>query len=340
MIYPFDDNDNVHIVEGQAYQFLPDSINSYLEEIKTSLTSTTDVVVILAIGYPLTLNEYLVDHLNSFANSIPNPVLFCTGALGNWAKSWQGKLTFALSNHRYFEFEAKTIWQREWRNDFAIDPNKTKKFLLASIKDYPERKFILANVINTGLLDQGYVGFSRLVITDSSPVFGSNEQHVVTIANSINHHFPLPTLDTHCDWVRMPVEARTDSYLNVVMDTFFNWEPDVLFLSEKVFNAFAYGQMFIFLGPTGTLKYLQQEGYQTFGDYIDESYDDIVDPYRRLLAVTESLIKFVSKPLEEIQEIYTNCIPRLEHNKQKLFNSNYQELMYKELDRATRLKNK
>lgn len=339
MISPFDEIDNKFEVEA----FLHDLINhqtliAFLEKTRTSLTNNDWPLIILFYNSFFCLPESQIAVLNSFAESIDNPMLFCTGA--NLTDELSCELKFKLSNLRYFEFESKTVWETRSKNliEFCID--KTKKFLFASTKDYPTRKFLLANLINNGYMNDGYIGYARKVITDYSYELDNKNAEVSKVANSIDHIFPLPDIDNHYEWVNMDENIRTNSYLNIVTDTFYHLEPNILFLSEKIFNAMVFGQMFMYLGPAGTLKYLRTQGYETFAEFIDESYDEIYDPYLRLVAFNKSMLNFVSKPIEEIKDVYVKVLPKLIKNRTKLFDSNFKQLVLEDLESAKFYKNK
>ena len=74
-------------------------------------------------------------------------------------------------------------------------------------------------------------------------------------------------------------------------------------------------QPFFILGQPYTLKYLQDCGFKTFGDIIDESYDNEVDDVKRFNMVTNEIIKlFTENTLDEIHDIYYSVFDKLEHN--------------------------
>jgi hypothetical protein len=77
-----------------------------------------------------------------------------------------------------------------------------------------------------------------------------------------------------------------------------------------------YNHFFIYLGPPHSLKYLRSLGFKTFGHIVDERYDDIEDHAERLFAVTKSMDEFISKPLSEIEQLYTENIDIINHNRQ------------------------
>lgn len=339
MISPFDEIKEIFEIEVYPHDLINDeTTNNFLNKTKEQLTNNKWPLAILFYNSPFIPQDSLFASLNSFAESIQNPFIFCIGDDLNTYDSLQ--LNFVMSRHRYFEFEAKTLWERTSKQSVDFNLTKSKKFLYATLKDYPIRKFLLANIINSGNINAGFIGYSRKVITDYSNELEHNNIKVKTVADSIDHLFPLPDLDTHGDWVQMDYKFRTDSYINIVTDTFFHLDPNILFLSEKVFNAMAFGQLFMYLGPAGSLKYLRMAGYETFSDYIDESYDEIYDPYERLLAFNKSMLQLLAKSLGEIEHIYKQCMPRLIKNRDKLFNTNFKQSVCKDLEYAKKFKNK
>jgi len=77
--------------------------------------------------------------------------------------------------------------------------------------------------------------------------------------------------------------------------------------------------MFIVAGHAGSLALLHSLGYQTFSDVIDESYDTIEHNGDRLIAVTQEIVKFLSRPLQDIQQDYTQMLDVITHNKKLLY---------------------
>jgi len=75
------------------------------------------------------------------------------------------------------------------------------------------------------------------------------------------------------------------SLISVVTET--NFENNDIFNTEKIFKPMVHRHPFILVGPYKTLEYLKDMGYKTFSDFWDESYDDIEDPFERLLKIVE-----------------------------------------------------
>ena len=74
-------------------------------------------------------------------------------------------------------------------------------------------------------------------------------------------------------------------------------------------------QPFFVIAQPYTLKYLRDSGFKTFGDIIDESYDNEVDDVKRFNMVTDEIIKlFTENTLDEIHDIYYSITDTLKHN--------------------------
>ena len=69
-------------------------------------------------------------------------------------------------------------------------------------------------------------------------------------------------------------------------------------LSEAIYNPIITEHPFVVLGPVGYLDFLRSYGYETFGEWIDESYDkeqDIAKRISMIADVCENFIKSDSK---------------------------------------------
>jgi hypothetical protein len=76
---------------------------------------------------------------------------------------------------------------------------------------------------------------------------------------------------------------------SLVVETFV--KPK-LFISEKIFKPMAYHHPLIVYGTPGSLAYIRNLGFETFGHRIDESYDNEINATNRLdqiLTVLEDL---------------------------------------------------
>ena len=305
-----------------------------IDRVRTAIENPTQVMVLWSAGSNVLLSETMVSQLNSLCDSIPNPIVLVVGMLGDWIKQWEGKLKFTLSPAMFFEYESASAWENNL--SFPI-VERNKKFLSMGTKDYPNRKFLLSNILTSGLHNDGYVSyisFNGSYLPNAH--YATDEiQHINGIADLANKYLPIKPIDDNpYEWTRMPRQFMADSYLNMVTDTFFETHKGATFISEKVYNAMMHEQMFMMMSPTNTLKFLRDNRFRTFGEYIDESYDSIENNHDRLIAVTEVFIDFVRKPIEEIREIYVSCLPILEHNRKLVGSKRLTQFLLTEIQRA------
>ena len=121
-----------------------------------------------------------------------------------------------------------------------------------------------------------------------------------------------------------------DSAFDVVLETIF--ETERIFLTEKILRPIACGKPFILLSSPGSLDYLKSYGFKTFSGVFDESYDGIVDPEERMLAVI-NLMKSISKSsMKTRQQIIRKSHKIAKYNKTYFFSAKFQRLILNELE--------
>ncbi len=135
-------------------------------------------------------------------------------------------------------------------------------------------------------------------------------------------------------------KLHQSSLVHLVNETVF-YEPK-LHLTEKVFKPITAQRPFLLVAAPGNLKYLRSYGFKTFSPWIDESYDNILDPDQRLDAITKEVERFAQMSRADLQNIYSNMLPVLEYNKQHFFGQ-FRKIIVDELvdnfDRCIRLWN-
>jgi hypothetical protein len=103
-----------------------------------------------------------------------------------------------------------------------------------------------------------------------------------------------------------------DSYIYIATETVFSKE---LFVSDKPFNGVVQYQPFILFSNAGYLKHIKKYGFETFSEFIDESYDEIEDEGQRFLALCRELERLKNIPLEKVHEWYVSIKDKLIHNR-------------------------
>lgn len=109
--------------------------------------------------------------------------------------------------------------------------------------------------------------------------------------------------------------------IDVVTETLF--DDDRLHLTEKILRPIACGKPFILAGTWGSLVYLRDYGFQTFGDLIDESYDTVKDPVRRLQAIAGVMHDIARMPVAQRLKLYQAMQTVAKHNQQHFFSDEF-----------------
>lgn len=100
---------------------------------------------------------------------------------------------------------------------------------------------------------------------------------------------------------QIEVVSETDSYSN-------HW------FTEKTANCLATGKPFLLLSGPGSLQQLQNFGFRTFEEIIDESYDQACNPVERISRLTQSLKTLYNSNdrLSLVKSLYTIASENIE----------------------------
>jgi len=99
---------------------------------------------------------------------------------------------------------------------------------------------------------------------------------------------------------------------HIVTETVFYHSK--LHLTEKIFKPIVAQRPFMLAAAPGNLAYLKSYGFESFDRWIDESYDDIIDPDQRLQAIVNQTQRLCSMSRSDLQGMHQEMMPVLEHN--------------------------
>lgn len=117
--------------------------------------------------------------------------------------------------------------------------------------------------------------------------------------------------------------------IDVVLETLYDdqrWH-----LTEKVLRPIACGKPFVLVSTPGSLKYLQGYGFETFSPWIDESYDDVVDPQQRVHALVKTLKEFSDLDPTTKQKHLESMLDIAKRNQEWFFSDEFAQLVKQEL---------
>ena len=204
---------------------------------------------------------------------------------------------------------------------FAKRPvHRSKTFIALNRAIRPHKAIVLTRLIRDGLWERGHVSagyfahpkraefMKRLVdlqfeamVPEVSEYFGEIEARLTPD----NNWSPIDGLDNF-------VGQHFESYFTLVTETEMLELP--LRITEKPLKALANCQPLLLLGNAGSLQILRDYGFETFGDYVDESYDLEPDPATRFEMVYAEFLRLCRLSEQELFDRERSMTELLLHN--------------------------
>jgi hypothetical protein len=262
-------------------------------------------------------------------NSYDNALLVHSEKNSEQVKKYQDKKLIPV----YYWSHA--IIARDWYRYAEIDPTLAVKkinfdFLIYNRSWSGTREYRLKFaeiLLQEGLYKNCYMNFSP---TDNGINYRNhlfvNSDLATDITNFENYFRP----SEFCS--NSSADYNSSDYqqcgIEVVLETLF--DDSRLHLTEKILRPIACGMPFILAGTPYSLRYLHDYGFKTFGDFIDESYDQITDPYKRLCKIVTTMKDIASLPTAKKHKLYQNMQSICDYNKTRFFSNNFFQLIVNE----------
>lgn len=249
-------------------------------------------------------------------NNLHNKVIYGCGLMGveqeyqKWLKLNKVRPIFKV----YFNAQwYHRVWQNvhDYKLDFKIE--KRKWFCCLNNRPHTHRTAAIVYLDYANLTHRGIVTAQKHFYDEHNSAYSSFEEQYNAVyklfpakyKNMLSKQFfetnkKLPYLyDGEKGDNSKPHDFNKKIYsnclINLTTETFYfnmNETLKTFFFSEKTWKPIVAKQIFIIIGQKGILQKLRDLGFHTFGDYIDESYDNVVDNIRYFKAV-ESLEKAI-----------------------------------------------
>ena len=237
-----------------------------------------------------------------------------------------------LPNFYYLD-DDEIIFQRSQKNHQRLLWNnnaKTKTMTLLSRIHKTWRAEFCARYWHHQLHLSSFFSYHHVSFEpDQSPL--RNQNHKLT--QEFLQHCPFEA-DDLTDQQRNFYGTRVDeffaqSYWNCVLETHINFENNIpgVFISEKTWKPIANAQPFVVLGCYQTLRHLQNQGYQTFGAWIDEEYDNILDPTERFETLWQTVRYIHNLNNQQLWDLHVAMKDTVVHNQQLYWQSKQGKLV-------------
>jgi hypothetical protein len=197
--------------------------------------------------------------------------------------------------------------QEAARHDVRQQLEKPFDFLLLNGRLRPHRKYLLHQLRQLDLLDRGLwtcldrrcdMRWTSYLTLPSHDQDLMNEPEDIRLLPAeyeieravINLDRELPDRDikhflfnnTWGDAIINP-RAYTDSAFSIVTETIYDYP--FTFRTEKIWKPMIMRHPFVAVANVGYYRSLRAAGFRTFGDLIDESFDEIWEPHERMSAI-------------------------------------------------------
>lgn len=274
-----------------------------LRKIEIVLYSDTEILTMLYAQDQKTLAK-----INQFKMFV-----LCDGQPGTRLQSILNNLTFISHLSMNFLTDG-TMTRFSALVDKNVEKTKTFLALLLIKKSRPSRKFLIEQLKETvdtssGILHTPDYSFHTSHCDDLKESYGTHSlpksNYSNVIAGKYQRNLFLSTLPS--------IKLYNQTCFEIV-DEGLNLElvkDDPIFISEKTIKPIVMGHPFIQINTKHSLKKLKNLGFKTFGDFIDESYDDCETYQERIQAI----VKIVQKlDLSESQKFYHDTREICQHN--------------------------
>ena len=116
--------------------------------------------------------------------------------------------------------------------------------------------------------------------------------------------------------------------IEVVLETIFDDQRN--HLTEKMLRPIACGVPFIACATPNTLAYLRDYGFKTFSPFINEDYDQEVDPLKRMHMIIDEMSRITNLDAETKASVYVKLYEIAKYNKQRFFSLQFHDMIVDE----------
>lgn len=107
-----------------------------------------------------------------------------------------------------------------------------------------------------------------------------------------------------------------DTCFSIVAETTVTATKDQpVFITEKTFKPIAFEQPFMVCGTVGTLAYLKTQGFETFDNVFDESYDSVASWLQRAKVIKYNVANYKKQEHSQL------TLDKIRHNRELFFDS-------------------
>jgi len=284
--------------------------------------------------------EKLVDFLKN-KNIPPEKIYYITGDILSTLrhKNLEHKYLNKINTIGIDVFEAIHLIRHIRSNGFnflnAIElyknTEKKKDFLCLNNIMRPHRQVLVYYLKKSGLIDSALISArwenNRDELLDKN-TFDYWYNYDNSDYEDFKKTFPLRIDIDDTEDHESPNDFYSTTYFSLVSET--QVHKDTTFITEKTYKPILMGHPFMIFGSPNTLEYLRKNGYETFPEIFDESYDSLIMPKDRIKIILENCrrkFKITDLLLEKLNKNQINFGRQMATKKTKFFVINFLSLL-------------
>lgn len=247
-------------------------------------------------------HDYVVKYLDSFIPEKYHAKTYYITSAHNLRDYYKGGIKIIDSGAFYGMSHYRT-------GDADLEVNLNKRpYIYSSLNRIPKRHrvMLVEQLLKRNLLKDGFVTLSEKMGTISASDYTVNKRLLDMLPMSFDGEMS-----------DMFKDIESSSYLGVVTESNYcmdKHDSPVIFITEKTYRTVINGKPFIILSNAGSLQAFKEQGFKTFSNWIDESYDNIDDPAARLLAVADEIERLCNLGHDKWQEMMLDMQDTLLYN--------------------------
>ena len=245
--------------------------------------------------------------------------------------------TYGISaDYYFFHGWAALDWYRGYDHAFLSQPWPDRIFdhafmcpnnIVGGRRSHRLR--LLSELGQRGCIDQNLISFPAICPYEHKTVENLFQKHSLAFPENLS--LPL-IIDHDCNHAnnshRIDFWAQAmRCFCHVVTETMY--DDDRIHITEKTFKPIVLQQPFLLVGNRGSLRYLREYGFRTFGNLWDEGYDDL-DHEHRISAVADICQNITSWSQHRMQQAQNQIADIMKYN-HDWFYGGFQDHLWNEL---------
>ena len=236
------------------------------------------------------------DKINDILNKYSNSIYIESGAFSIHARHFASSSFFG-NTERYLNKIKITNFYTQFNTT-----TRNKYFQCLNRVPRIARIQFVNMLLEADLIKKGEVSLG------ADPLFNEPHFHKVWLPfvdTRYQHLMPLRVDNVTFD-TQHELSPGSNAFINIVTESSTDVREEQaawnrVFVTEKTIKAFVKKQLPMFVTVPEHVKFLRECGFDLFEDFIDHSYDTVIDPYARLHAVILELIRLCNLPLDIIR---------------------------------------